>query len=121
MRVLVLSLALCCAPALWASPNQLSEIQVDVVEEAQPLRDVLDRLGQTHDLNYVVNEELLDQAGLVTVRLRGVPLDVALESICSACGLSLEIRGTVLVVLPKHQRQGPLLPEVTEGLTRRPL
>ena len=87
MRVLVLSLALLTVPtAIWASPSQLSEIQVDVVEEAQPLRDVLERLGNEHDLNYVVNEQVLDEAGLVTVRLRGVPLDTALESICSACG-----------------------------------
>jgi hypothetical protein len=119
MRIALFACLLLAAAPAAAAPNPLSEIQVDVIEDAQPLRDVLQRLERKHSLNYVVNEKVLEQAGTVTVRLRNVPLDVALESICSACGLSLEIRGTVLVVLPKHERQGPRLPHVEEGLTRR--
>lgn len=103
------------APPTLAGGSPLSDITVDVQEDAQPIRDVLRRLEQKHGLNYVANEQVLDQAGTVTVRLKKVPLDSALEAICAACGLSLEIRGPILVIVPRTDARPPL-PRVTEGL-----
>ena len=56
----------------FAGPTPLSEIEVDLVEEAQPVRDVLRRLQAKHGLNYVVSEEVLRGAGSVTVHLKQV-------------------------------------------------
>src|SRR5687768_7667755 len=86
------------APAL-AAPGPLADVKVDVIEDAQPVRDVLRRLEERHGLNYVVSEQVLARAGTVTVRLRGIPLDVALEAICSAAGLSCELRGPLVVIV----------------------
>lgn len=102
-------------PAL-AAPGPLAQVKVDVLEDAQPVRDVLRRLEERHGLNYVVSEEVLARAGTVTVRLRGVPLDVALESICSAAGLACEMRGPVIVILPKEAGARPALPRIDAGV-----
>lgn len=109
-------------PAL-AAPNQLSEVIVTVEEDDQPLVDVLRRLERAHGLNYVVAQDVLRQAGTVTVHLKQVPLDVALDSICAACGLSLEIRGPVLIIVPRAGVPGGAsgaapapLPRVDEGV-----
>jgi hypothetical protein len=107
-----LALAVFAAPAMAGGP--LSEIVVDVQEDAQPVRDVLRRLESKHGLNYVVSEEVLARAGTVTVRLKKVPLEDALHAITSACGLTLEIRGTILILLPKASLR-PALPAVREG------
>ncbi len=103
------------APAL-AAPNQLREVVVDVQAEGEPVRDVLRRLEHEHGLNYVVSEAALAEAGAVTVRFKQVPLDFALEAICSAAGLSMEVRGPILVILPKPANARPHLPEVDEGI-----
>ncbi|MCO5171686.1 MAG: hypothetical protein M9894_35735 [Planctomycetes bacterium] len=115
-----LALALAATPALARGP--LSDLVVDVAEDAQPVRDVLRRLEQRHGLNYVVSEEVLARAGTVTVRLKQVPLDVALESICSAAGLACEVRGPVIVIVPKEPGAPAPLPRVQEGVLpdRRP-
>lgn len=94
-----------------AAPSQLSEIIVTVDEDEQPLAAVLKRLEEQHGLNYVVSQEVLKQAGTVTVHLKQVPLDVALEAICAGCGLRLEVRGPVLVIVPRGQDE-PVLPRV---------
>lgn len=99
----------------FAAPG-LGDVKVDVLEDAQPVRDVLRRLEERHGLNYVVSEEVLARAGTVTVRLRGVPLDVALESICSAAGLACELRGPVIVIIPKEPGARPALPRVDAGV-----
>lgn len=112
----LVGLALSVPVAAIAAPNELSKVKVDVVEESQPIKDVLERLQQRHGLNYVVSERVLVQAGVVTVKLKQVPLDAALEAICSACDLSLEFRGPILVILPKQSRS---LPRVREGLRPR--
>lgn len=110
-----LLLAGTAAPAL-AAPNQLREVVVDVQAEGEPVRDVLRRLEREHGLNYVVSEAALAEAGAVTVRFKQVPLDFALEAICSAAGLSMEVRGPILVILPKPADARPRLPEVDEGI-----
>jgi hypothetical protein len=107
-------LGLLALPA-QASPG-LADVKVDVIEDAQAVRDVLRRLEERHGLNYVVSEEVLARAGTVTVRLRGVPLDVALESICSAAGLACELRGPVIVIIPKEPGARPALPRVDAGV-----
>jgi hypothetical protein len=119
------ALVVAAAPAL-AAPGPLSQVNVDVIEDAQPVRDVLRRLEERHGLNYVVSEQVLARAGTVTVRLKQVPLDVALESICAAAGLSCELRGPVIVIIPRGEArsadrttQAPL-PEVREGVVREP-
>ncbi|MBX3469219.1 MAG: hypothetical protein KF878_20285 [Planctomycetes bacterium] len=124
MRNALASVALAfllATPAL-ARGGPLSDLIVDVAEDAQPVRDVLRRLEQRHGLNYVVSEELLARAGTVTVRLKQVPLDVALESICSAAGLACEVRGPVIVIVPKDPGAPAPLPRVREGVLpeRRP-
>lgn len=103
------------APAA-ADQGPLSQVTVDVLEDAQPVRDVLRRLEERHGLNYVVSEQVLARAGTVTVRLRQVPLDTALEAICSAAGLVCEVRGPVITVLAKAPGAQPALPRVDEGL-----
>lgn len=103
------------APGL-AAPGPLSQVSVDVLEDDQPVRDVLRRLEERHGLNYVVSEQVLARAGTVTVRLKQVPLDIALEAICSAAGLACEVRGPVITILPKAPGTGPALPRVDEGL-----
>ncbi|HBP16736.1 MAG TPA: hypothetical protein DEA08_02945, partial [Planctomycetes bacterium] len=99
-------------PAL-AQRAPLSETMVDVSADREPVRDVLRRLEGRHGLNYVVSEEVLAGAGSVTVRLKQVPLEDALQAICAACGLSLEIRGRILVILPRETRR--LLPPVRKS------
>lgn len=101
-----------------AAPSQLSEVVVTVEEDEQPLMDVLRRLEQAHGLNYVISQEVVRRGGTVTVHLKQVPLDVALESICAACGLSLEIRGPVLVILPRPGTETPVVPRVESGVSR---
>lgn len=113
--VVVLATLATVTPAL-AAPGPLSQVLVDVTEDAQPVRDVLRRLEQRHGLNYVVSEQVLGRAGTVTVRLKQVPLDIALEAICSAAGLACEVRGPVITILPKEPGTGPALPYVEEGL-----
>jgi hypothetical protein len=115
MRALTLSalFAALATTAVAAPDTPLSGTLVDVVEDAAPVRDVLRRLEAKHGLNYVVTEETLTAAGTVTVHLRQVPLDDALEAICAACNLNLQIRGRILIMLP---REKPLLPRVEEGL-----
>lgn len=103
-----------------AAPSQLSEVVVTVEEDEQPLMDVLRRLEQAHGLNYVISQEVVRRGGTVTVHLKQVPLDVALESICAACGLSLEIRGPVLVILPRPGAapEAGVVPRVESGVSR---
>lgn len=115
LRAVALSTLAVTAPA-FAAPGPLSQVLVDVSEDAQPVRDVLRRLEERHGLNYVVSEQVLARAGTVTVRLKQVPLDTALESICSAAGLVCEIRGPVVTILPKAPGAAPALPVVEEGL-----
>ena len=118
MRTLPLAawLLACAALGALAAPNQLSEVVVTVEEDAQPLVDVLRRLERRHGLNYVISQEALQTAGTVTVHLKDVPLDVALESICSACGLTLEIRGPVLVIVPKGAAGAAVVPRLDTGV-----
>lgn len=104
------------APTAFAAPGPLAEVKVDVLEDNQPVRDVLRRLEERHGLNYVVSEQVLSRAGTVTVRLRGVPLDLALEAICSAAGLSCELRGPLVVIVPKEPGARPALPNVEHGV-----
>lgn len=108
-----LGLALILAAPALAQRAPLSETIVDVSADREPVRDVLRRLEGRHGLNYVVSEEVLANAGSVTVRLKQVPLEDALHAICAACGLSLEIRGRILVVLPRETRR--LLPPVRKS------
>ncbi|MEZ6185140.1 MAG: STN domain-containing protein [Planctomycetota bacterium] len=117
MRVSAAALltALALTP-VWAQAQQLSEVVVDVDEQEQKLIDVLRRLQQDHGLNYAVAHSTLEDAGLVSVSLKQVPLDVALESILAACNLNLEIRGTVLVILPRGVEPEHRLPVVSHGL-----
>lgn len=102
-----------------AAPGPLSEVIVDVLEEGAPIRDVLRRLEERHGLNWLAADDALDRAGLVTVRLRRVPLDVALEAICAACGLSIEPRGSILIIRARPDGAPPPLPRVEEGLAPR--
>lgn len=116
--LLVLTAALVAAaptPAR-AAPGPLSEVIVDVLEEGAPIRDVLRRLEERHGLNWLAADDALDRAGLVTVRLRRVPLDVALEAICAACGLAIEPRGSILIIRSRADGAPPPLPRVQEGL-----
>ena len=108
---------LLAAPAAVAAPGKLSEILVDMDEEKQSVREVLRRLQAAHGLNYVVSEELLDRAGSVTVKLSQVPLDDALDAICIASGLSIQFRGTIVIMLPAGVR-APLA-RVKDGLIER--
>lgn len=116
LQCVVAAVALAFVAPAGAAPGPLSEVLVDVAEDAQPVRDVLRRLEQRHGLNYVVSEQVLARAGTVTVRLKQVPLDTALESICSAAGLACEVRGPVITILPKAPGAGPALPVADEGL-----
>ncbi|MCA8924076.1 MAG: STN domain-containing protein [Planctomycetes bacterium] len=115
MRALVI--ALLAISTAWGQ-SQLSEVVVDVEEQGQKLIDVLRKLQQEHGLNYAVSHATLEEAGLVSVSLKQVPLDVALESILSACDLNLEIRGTVLVILPRGVKPAERLPSVPTGLPK---
>lgn len=117
--VVIMATLASVAPA-HAEPGPLSQVLADVSEDAQPVRDVLRRLEQRHGLNYVVSEQVLARAGTVTVRLKQVPLDIALEAICSAAGLACEVRGPVITILPKAPGTGPALPAVEEGLIPDP-
>lgn len=111
-----LAIALIAISTAWGQ-TQLSEVVVDVEEQGQKLIDVLRKLQQDHGLNYAVAHTTLEEAGLVSVSLKQVPLDVALESILSACNLNLEIRGTVLVILPRGVEPQPQrLPSVSHGV-----
>ncbi|MGE0707904.1 MAG: hypothetical protein AB7N76_14410 [Planctomycetota bacterium] len=111
---LALALVAPCAVARAGGP--LSEVTVEVQEDSQPVRDVLRRLEAQHGLNYVVSEETLANAGTVTVHLKQVPLDDALHAICAACGLSLEIRGRILILLPREGTRRAALPPVRDGV-----
>lgn len=111
----LLALALLAASPSLASPGPLSEVIVTVSEDEQPLAAVLKKLQEAHGLNYVVSQEVLKQAGMVTVHLKDVPLDVALESICAGCGLRLEVRGPVLVISQRGKDE-PALPRVDARL-----
>jgi len=102
-----------------AAPGPLSEVIVDVLEEGAPIRDVLRRLEERHGLNWLAADDALDRAGLVTVRLRKVPLDVALDAICAACGLAIEPRGSILIIRSRPDGAPPPLPRVQEGLAPR--
>lgn len=112
------------APAIAAPDQPLSEVRVDVVAEKRPVQEVLRQLEREHGLNYVVSQQVLEQAGLVNVHLRDVPLEDALHAICAACGLKLQIRGRILILLPQvEERSVPapvLRPEREEPQTRRP-
>ncbi|MBL4848780.1 MAG: hypothetical protein JKY65_24935 [Planctomycetes bacterium] len=104
-RFLVLPLAflgvLLTAPACFAAPEKaLSEVMVDVEADARPVQEVLRKLERDHGLNYVVAQRVLEKAGLVNVHLRRVSLEDALHAICTACGLKLQIRGRILILLP---------------------
>lgn len=107
---LALTFTLASATPALAQRAPLSETMVDVSADREPVRDVLRRLEGQHGLNYVVSEEVLAGAGSVTVRLKQVALEDALQAICAACGLSLEVRGRILVILPRETRR--LLPPV---------
>jgi hypothetical protein len=115
-HVALLTCVVFLAPPALAAPD-LSEVIVDVKEDQQPVREVLRRLQLQHGLNYVVSEQVLAQAGTVTVQLSQVPLDDALAAICAACGLELSFRGSILVMLPSGGR--PLLPKADVGLLPR--
>lgn len=100
-------------PAL-AQSGPLAEVKVDVNEDAQPVGDVLRRLEERHGLNYVLNDAA--SGAKVTVRLRGVPLDAALQAICSAAGLQCEFHGPLVVVTPRTPGARPPLPTVEQGV-----
>ena len=112
------------APASAAPEQDLSAIRVDVLADKRPVEEVLRQLERDHGLNYVVSQQVLEQAGLVNVHLRDVPLEDALHAICAACGLKLQIRGRILILLPQSveaRQPAPVRrPEREEPPSRRP-
>lgn len=117
MRLALLTACFSLAAAAFsparAAPDP-APVTVDVVAEAEPMRDVLRRLQQEHGLNYVVSEDALAVAKKVTVHLEGVPLSDAVQAICAAVGLAIEVQGPILVIVPREFTRR--LPEVREGL-----
>jgi hypothetical protein len=106
------------APVCLAAPRKsLSEITVDVEAEGRPVLEVLRKLERDHELNYVVADRVLERAGLVNVHLRQVSLEDALHAISAACGLRLQIRGRIVILLPEATRAA--VPAPVRG--RRPL
>lgn len=109
---------LLATPVCMAAPRKaLSEITVDVQAEGRPVLEVLRKLERDHELNYVVAERVLEQAGLVNVHLRQVSLEDALHAISAACGLRLQIRGRIVILLPEARRAA--VPAPVRG--RRPV
>jgi len=109
---------LLAAPVCFAAPQKaLSEITVDVEAEGRPVLEVLRKLERDHDLNYVVSDRVLERAGLVNVHLRQVSLEDALHAISAGCGLRLQIRGRIVILLPEATRAA--VPAPVRG--RRPV
>ena len=109
---------LLAGPVCLAAPDKaLSEITVDVEAEGRPVLEVLRKLERDHDLNYVVSDRVLERAGLVNVHLRRVSLEDALHAISAGCGLRLQIRGRIVILLPESTRAA--VPAPVRG--RRPL
>lgn len=107
-RISVLALAgvLLAAPISLAAPRKaLSETIIDIEAEGRPVLEVLHKLKRDHDLDYVVSQRVLERAGLVNVQLRQVSLEDALHAISAACGLRLQIRGRIVILLPEIQIQ----------------
>jgi hypothetical protein len=100
------SLLLLAGPATFAAPDKpLNEVIVDVEADGRPVAEVLRKLERDHGLNYVVAQRVMEGAGLVNVHLRQVSLEDALHAICMACGLKLQVRGRILILLPVRGTQ----------------
>lgn len=96
VRAALLALVLVGSPAVAAPPKaEGRRVTLDVVRA--DIHDVLRMLADVGRINLVVDDEV---AGTVTVRLRNVPWEQALETVIASRGLGREKQGSVVRVAP---------------------
>jgi type IV pilus assembly protein PilQ len=78
------------SPALAADPGH---VDVDVVNA--DVRDVIRLFADVGHVNVVMSD---DVTGTVTLRLKNVRWNVALETVLAAKGLAMQRRGNILLV-----------------------
>jgi type IV pilus assembly protein PilQ len=112
-RAALLALALAGAPAsLAAAPQEGKRITLDIVKA--DLHNVLRMLADMGRLNLVVDDEV---QGTVTLKLRNVPWQQALDTVLASKGLGREQQGSVLRVAPlrKLQQEAALRTELKQA------
>ena len=103
------------APMVFAVPNRVDLIQLPPPESASPsysgdklslnfqnieLRAVLQHIADVAGLNLVASDEV---QGAITLRLRDVPWDQALDLVLQSKGLDKRIKAGVLLVAPADE------------------
>jgi hypothetical protein len=102
------------------SRSQEAEKQATVTIEAdhEPLLNVIKRICAAQGLGFVANDTALDRAGKISLNLRDVPVEQALEVICDAYSLDAHVRNKILVVRPRPEGSAPA-PVVEQPRSRR--
>jgi hypothetical protein len=91
------------APGDGAAARRFTGARVDLDLKSADLKDVFRLLADVGDVNIVVAEGV---SGAITLRLRRVPWDQALDVIARAKGLGVERDGNVLLVGAAGARAG---------------
>ncbi len=95
-------LGLLLGVAQTARPDEPSKPQnVSIEADHEPLLAVIKRICASQGLNFVANDAALEKAGKISLSLRDVPLETALEVICEAYSLEARVRNRILMVRPR--------------------
>ncbi|HZU98959.1 MAG TPA: hypothetical protein VFF73_19785 [Planctomycetota bacterium] len=91
------------------SRSQDAEKQATVTIEAEhePLLNVIKKICAAQGIGFVANDAALERAGKISLNLRDVPVEQALDVICDAYSLDAHVRNKILVVRPRPEGSAP--------------
>lgn len=89
-------LVLCCMCLVWMIPLPgLAAGTVNINAVNSDVREVLNAIAAVGEVNMILDDSV---TGKMSLQLREVPFDTALQLVCKTKGLSYELMGNVLVV-----------------------
>ena len=89
-------LVLCCMCLVWMVPLPgLAAGTVNINAVNSDVREVLNAIAAVGEVNMILDDSV---TGKMSLQLREVPFDTALQLVCKTKGLSYELMGNVLVV-----------------------
>ena len=80
---------------------------VTIEADHEDLLAVIKQICAKQNLNFVASDAALDRAGKVSLSLRDVPLEQALDVICETYGLEAHVRSRILMVRARDGSSSP--------------
>src|SRR5438046_1955502 len=103
LRIMKLVTILIFAACLQVSAKTFSQITLS--ETNAPLQKVFKEIKKQSGYNFLFQSELIEQAGNVTVRLRNVTLQKAIEEVLKDKELTYELLDKTVVIKKKEEQR----------------